>query len=105
MIAGKVAFEIFQSLTEHSTDKGSYDRLELHSQRAGHNVVHRAGLPNAPIGVTIEDVLPLEALCTLPRSHVTMSDGVARMAASVPRTQRLSELTPAVRPTDERNAT
>ncbi len=93
-VTDNVAFDVLQLLAEHSTGPGSYDRVELHVLRIGQDVVRRAGLTGAPIGVTIQGTMPSEVLDKLPPENVTISDGVARTASSLD-TERILNVKPA----------
>lgn len=96
-ITENVAFEVFQVLSEESEERGSFDRMELHLLRIGQDLVHRAGLPNAPIGVTVTGRLPLGVVLAQFPQNYTESDGFGRAASSLPDTGRLGN----VRPLDE----
>ena len=100
-IVDNVAFEVFQLLTEGPPLQGSYDRLELHVLRIGQDLVTRAGLTNAQIGVTITETLPSETIATIRAEDLTISDGVAKTASSLPDTERLANLRPALEPLGE----
>lgn len=93
-ITDNVAFEIMQLLSEFAPNQGSYDRIELHALRIGQDLIHRTGLTNAPIGVTIKDALRPEVLVSVAPEDLIVSDGIARTASSLPTTERLAELTP-----------
>lgn len=93
-ITENVAFEVFQVLTEIDETSGSFDRLELHVLRVGQDLVHQAGLPGAPIGISLLGVLPMEAAENIPAEHIHMSDGIMRSASSLPDTGRLLNVKP-----------
>jgi hypothetical protein len=93
-ITENVAFEVFLLLTEYDDGQGSYDRLELHVLRIGQDLVRRAGLTSAPIGVVVREVLTAEQVKHVPSERLVMSDGIARTASSLPTTDRLGELHP-----------
>ncbi|HEV2738949.1 MAG TPA: hypothetical protein VGU66_10255, partial [Candidatus Elarobacter sp.] len=100
-ITENVAFEVFQVLTEVDETSGTFDRLERHVLRVGQELIQRAGLANAPIGVTITEICSLDAIATEPSQNVMMSDGVARAASSLPDTGRLGSVRPLKGPHDD----
>jgi hypothetical protein len=68
--------------------------MELHLLRIGQDLAHRAGLLNAPIGVTVTERLPLDVvLVQFPQNYVD-SDGFGRAASSLPDTGRLGNVRP-----------
>lgn len=93
-ITENVAFEAFQLLAEESEERGSFNRMELHLLRIGQDLVHRAGLPNAPIGVTVTERLPLDVVLAHFPQHYTESDGIGRAASSLPDTGHLGNVRP-----------
>lgn len=93
-ITDNAAFEVLHLLTEVSPTEGRFDRLELHLLRIGQDLVHRAGLINAPIGVTIAGQKPYAALTDAERARLMISDGTARAASSLPDTGRLESVRP-----------
>jgi hypothetical protein len=79
-VVENVAYEVVHLLTMVSDMQGTYDRVELHVLRIGQDLVHRAGLADAPIGVTVVDVVPRAEIGT---ANITISDGIARSASTI----------------------
>lgn len=82
-VVENVAFEVFGFLTKVSEEQGTYDRLELHVLRIGQDLIRRAGLDPAPIGVTLRRMLTKSEIAGTDPNRVTISDGIGRTASSV----------------------
>jgi len=93
-ITENVSYEVFQLLTEVSDDKGTYDGLERHMLRIGQDLIHRAGLTGAPIGVKVLETVPSERIASIRPEDIIISDGMGRTASSLA-TDRLLDVTPA----------
>jgi hypothetical protein len=76
------SFELLQILvTERDLNRGSYDRLELHVLQIGRDLIERAGLADARIGVRVTGTGEIDSV---PEEDRFVSDGVARAASSLP---------------------
>lgn len=91
-VVENVSYEVFHLLTMISDSQGSYDRIELHALRVGQDLIGRAGLNNAPIGVNVLESVDRSNIPI--KGNVTISDGIARSASAVSDVHNIFNLKP-----------